>query len=146
MFTQNVMWMHTPTYVQRLREEERDSERRRERLREAFADKRCRGQLCSSRLRDKTSRRDHNIFLIPNFKEETYNVFTFISLAFFNYYFWHLVVGNIFLLLILYLHNWNLNLSFLAWPWWIKRADGSSRQSFPYFKTIMFFMRPSSLD
>lgn len=54
-----------------------------EKLFHSSADKRCRGQLCPPRLRDKTSKRDHKIFFIPDFKEEPCNVLTLIPLALF---------------------------------------------------------------
>lgn len=54
-----------------------------EKLFYSSADKRCRGQLCPSRLRDTTSKRDHKIFFILNFKEGPISVLTLISLAFF---------------------------------------------------------------
>lgn len=54
-----------------------------EKLLYSSADKRCRGQLCPSRLRDTTSKRDHKIFFILNFKEGPISVLTLISLAFF---------------------------------------------------------------
>lgn len=117
-----------------------------EKLFYSSADKRCRGQLCPSRLRDTTSKRDHKIFFILNFKGRTCQCSHpyIASLFFFN--FWHLIVGNIFLIFILYIHNWYLNLSFLSQPQWTKRTDGSSWQSLPYFKTSVLFTGPSSLD